>query len=110
MRGDNGSGNTSQSRSSNNSWSGTVAGLVASTNTDTDSGSGTQDDTGQSTVSGIGAGGESLDSSAIWGEYSSYITSTTSDLLGTINWDDYFDTNNNTNNPNNTNEEFTGNP
>jgi hypothetical protein len=110
MRGDNGSGNTSQSRSSNNSWSGTVAGLVASTNTDTDSGSGTQDDTGQSTVSGIGAGGESLDGSAIWSEYSSYITSTTSDLLGTINWDDYFDTNNNTNNPNNTNEEFTGNP
>jgi hypothetical protein len=110
MRGDNGSGNTSQSRSSNNSWSGTVAGLVASTNTDTDSGSGTQDDTGQSTVSGIGAGGESLDDTAIWNEYSSYITSTTSDLLGTINWDDYFDTNNNTNDPNNTSDQYNGSP
>lgn len=89
MRGDNGSDNTSQSRSSNNSWSGTVAGLVASTNIDSNSGSGTQDDTGATNVTGLDEEGNALDEAAIWNEYSSDITEATSAFLNNINWDDY---------------------
>ena len=99
MRSDNGSGNTSESRSSNNSWSGTVAGLVASTNIDSGSGSGTQDDTGATDVTGVDEDGNALDDAAIWNEYSSDITAATSAFLGTINWDDYFSTDSDPNTP-----------
>lgn len=91
MRGDTGGGSTNQSRSSNNSWSGTVAGLVASTNIDPASGSGTQDDTGSTPVTGVDEEGNALDDTAIWNEYSSDITAATSTFLSTIDWESIVD-------------------